>query len=410
LNSIGQSLGVRLQNVSIKPVAGTLRLQPPSGWKLVREAQRFRLEPGVARIYRFPVAQSRRYDKGSYFMTATADVPGDRLRWKQDVNVATAQNVKRGSTIEIDGQLGEWRDAAWMEMQARDNNSSTRNTPRPVNVRLALRWDNNRLFIAARVQEPSLQPRRPEAISYPFWDDYDALQLAFGLRDDALAKPGREPFRDTDYGFLLSPFSDATDAVEGRALRLWSTIVPFGTQRDMLRWGGAVPGAQCAIVRDEANQITTYEASLPLNEMPTMRPASRSARDMAVRFSWILHNDEGRALQWSRTTSVFPWWQNTGSFLPAQGVLLAAQAPLGFTQVGAVDEGSALPATLPSTPPPIARTTTRPSTPRAPAVRPPRLEPMSPRVLPPVSAPSENILPPAPVRNEPLPQLPPSPP
>jgi hypothetical protein len=154
-----------------------------------------------------------------------------------------------------------------------------------VNVRLALRWDNNRLFIAARVQEPSLQPRRPEGISYPFWDDYDGLQIAFGLRDDALAKPGREPFRDTDYGFLLSPFSDANDDVEGRILRLWSTTVPFGEVRDTLRWGGAVPGAQCAIVRDEANQITTYEASLPLSEMPTMRPASRSARDMAVRLA-----------------------------------------------------------------------------------------------------------------------------
>jgi hypothetical protein len=180
------------------------------------------------------------------------------LRWKQEVNVATAQNVKRGSTIEVDGQLGEWRDAAWMEMQARDNNSSTRNAPRPVNVRLALRWDNNRLFIAARVQEPSLQPRRPEAVSYPFWDDYDALQIAFGLRDDALAKPGREPFRDTDYGFLLSPFSDGTDDVEGRVLRLWSTTVPFGEVRDTLRWGGAVPersAPSCATRRTRSQRM-----------------------------------------------------------------------------------------------------------------------------------------------------------
>jgi hypothetical protein len=63
--------------------------------------------------------------------------------------------------------------------------------------------------------------------------------------------------------------------------------------------------------------------------MPTLRPALRSSRDMAVRFSWILHNDEGRALQWSRVNDVFPWWHNTGSFLPAQGVFLAAQVPLG---------------------------------------------------------------------------------
>jgi hypothetical protein len=161
-------------------------------------------------------------------------------------------------------------------------------------------------------------------------------------------------------------------------------------------------------VRDEANQITTYEASLPLNEMPTLRPASRSARDMAVRFSWILHNDEGRALQWSRANEVFPWWQNTGSFLPAQHVSLAAQVPLGFTQMGAVDEGSALPVTLPSTPPRwcALQRDLHDTPPRATALFGSRCR----RASAAVNAPSENILPPAPVRNEPLPQLPPSPP
>jgi hypothetical protein len=318
--------------------------------------------------------------------------------------------VKRGSTIEVDGQLGEWRDAAWMEMQARDNNSSTRNAPRPVNVRLALRWDNNRLFIAARVQEPSLQPRRPEAVSYPFWDDYDALQIAFGLRDDALAKPGREPFRDTDYGFLLSPFSDGTDDVEGRVLRLWSTTVPFGEVRDTLRWGGAVPGAQCAIVRDEANQITTYEASLPLTK------CRRCARLRARRVIWRCAS-AGFCTMTKAAPCNGAAWQTSfpGGITPVHSC--RRKASFSRRRFHSASPRSVLSMKVSLFPRryqahhcrcrALQRNLPRHVLPQCDRLS---YKPMSPRVLPPFNVPSENVLPPAPVRNEPLPQLPPSPP
>jgi hypothetical protein len=86
--SIGHSLGVRLQNISIQAGRRHTALAAASRLGVGARGPEFPLRPGVARIYRFAVAQSRRNDKGSYFMTATADVPGDRLRWKQEVNVA----------------------------------------------------------------------------------------------------------------------------------------------------------------------------------------------------------------------------------------------------------------------------------------------------------------------------------
>jgi hypothetical protein len=441
-----QSLRVRLQNVAPQAVAGTLRVQAPQGWTLERESQAFRLEAGASRIYRFAVAVSQRNAKASYPVTVTADVPRDRYRWKQNLVVATADNVKAGSSIEVDGDLKEWRDASWMQLEAKSvggGAASTRRGARPLNARLAVRWDGRRVFFAARVQEPSLQPRRPEAASYPFWDDYDAIQIAFGLRDDAASKPARHSFRDTDYGFLLSPFDSDPDGVQGRLLRLWSPTAAFDPQRDTLRWGGAVPGARCAIRRDEANQITTYEASFPLSEMPTLRPARRAAQDIPVRFSWIVHSDEGRALEWSRATEVFPWWSNTGSFLPAQYVLRAAQTALGFTQNGAVAEGDAVPEPPPYRvrppvvePPPVEippfavppLAVPAPDSEAEPQlapmpVRPSRVPPSRVRSTPVNSRPvrtrprtpavepwQPSALPPAPVRSDPLPQLPPSPP
>jgi hypothetical protein len=172
--------------------------------------------------------------------------------------------------------------------------------------------------------------------------------------------------------------------------------------------------------------------------MPTLRPARRAAQDIPVRFSWIVHSDEGRALEWSRATEVFPWWNNTGSFLPAQYMLRAAQTALGFTQIGTVAEGDAVPEPLPyNVAPPVVipplpvptpdaepepqlapmpvrpqPVRSRPVTSRPVRSRPrtPVLEPMPPRALPPAPPTSQSLLPPTPVRSGPLPQLPPSPP
>ncbi len=251
---------------------------------------------------------------------------------------------------------------------------------------------------------------------------------------------------------------NADTKIEGRLLRLWNPALTFDAARDRVRWGGSVPASQCVVRRDIARRVTIYEVSLPLDEMPGLKPAMRAARDVPVRFGWILHTDEGLALQSSRAAGVFPWWGNTGSFLPSQGLpssglsapelQLAAQTPLGFTQRGPLSDGSqndgvtdsasslvspAFPS--PNVTPARDTATSRGSGPaskprggtrrtvrkprsgrsgprRTPKNEPPEIAPMPPRVLPPVS-PSPSApgvpLPPAPVRSEPLPPLPPSP-
>jgi hypothetical protein len=171
-----------------------------------------------------------------------------------------------------------------------------------------------------------------------------------------------------------------------------------------------VAGARCAIRRDEQKRITFYEASIPLDEMPTLRPAMRARGDVPVRFSWILHTDEGPALEWSRATSVFPWWSNTGSFLPPQQLYLAAQTPVGFTLNGTVDAGPGDDARPEEVRPIPVRPRPLPTPP--PSTEPPTLpeiSPLPPRVLPPVESPDGNPLPPAPPPGGALPDLPPGP-
>jgi hypothetical protein len=84
-------------------------------------------------------------------------------------------------------------------------------------------------------------------------------------------------------------------------------------------------------VRRDESGATFYEAALPLSEMPSLCPQNRGARDIPVRFSWIVHTDEGPVLEWSEATNVFGWWRNPGSFWPPTYLPLAAQTTLGFS-------------------------------------------------------------------------------
>lgn len=314
-------LRVRVQNMTITPFMGTLQVAPPPGWSLQVNNQSIKLQPGEARVLSFPVGISRQRPDGEYPVSLTAARGTSKWSWKQTARSATAQKTTDG--VAIDGDLREWQGAAWMEI-------NVKGSPEP--ARLAVRWDERNLYFAVRVREERLKPRRDGA-NYDFWDGHDAVQLAFGLADTRKVKPGPEPFNDTDYGFLLAPFSTEGGEPVGRVLRLWNGTAPFALTavRDRIRFGGAVPGARCAIGRNEKRGLTFYEASLPLAEMPSLRPQMRANGDIPVRFSWRLHDDGDGSVSWSRANSVFPWWAGNGSFWPPRQILLPAQTPLGFS-------------------------------------------------------------------------------
>lgn len=401
------ALRVRLHNTGIGSVSGTLKLNPPPSWQLEVSSREFELKEGESRIYDFPVSQVKPNDK----YPARIDVSGvlkngdkstrGSWRWSQEAQVVTALNVQPQETIAIDGSLDDWSRAQWMNLDTKKLRSQ-----------LALKWDTTRLYIAAKVHEPRLMAREDNNSFYDFWQGSDAIQLGFGLRDAQWMQPGSQPFRDTDYGFLLSPFHTRADGtIDARVLRLWSPQIPFGTLADRMRWGGAVPGAKIEIRRNERTGETFYEASIPLTAITDLNPEQRRATPQefgsAVRFGWVLHNDEGENLQWAKANNVFEWWNHGGSFLPGSDFFYAAQTMLGFAQQGEVAVGGNVPPAARQTP---ASTPMLPPAPQPGDLLPPYIpEPTFQQVAPPVEvppAPSQPTPPPAP---QPTPPPPPEP-
>ena len=354
-----QKISVRLQNMLLQPASGTLRLGAPAGWTLAQNAQKFVLGASEIRDYDFFAQRAAPSRDGAYSVTVALDVEGGSGAWQQDVRVACAANAQ--TAIRVDGDLRDWKNAQWMDVQPSKMKIS--------GAKVALLWDENYLYLAAQINEPRLHPSND---ANTFWDG-DALQLAFGTRGEG--KPEIGPFRDTDWSLILSPLSGG---------QVWMPGVNLPRE------------ARCLVRRDERRKSTFYEACVPLAAIPDLKPATRAAKDAPVRFGWILHNDEGAPLEWSAAVSVFQWWRNPASFSPDARLFLAAQMPLGFAHAGSINNAA----------PTIADATSNFVAPTPPTKRLPAktfspeggiLAPMSPNLLPPVKEPSgKTILPSAP--------------
>lgn len=372
-----QKLSVRLQNMLLQPASGMLRLVAPAGWTLAQNQQKFALGAGEIRDYDFFAQNAAPSRDGSYSVIVAMDVEGGSGAWRQDVRVACAANAQK--TLRIDGDLRDWSNAQWMTIQPAKAGVES--------AKVALLWDENYLYIAAQIHEPRLHPTS-EA---PALGSGDALQLAFGTRGDG--KPESGPFRDTDWGLVLSAAGGGQVWMPGQSL-----------PRE----------ARCTARRDERQNLTIYESCVPLAAIPDLKPQSRAAKANSVRFGWVLHNDEGAPLEWSAAVSVFQWWRNPASFAPDSRLFLAAQMPLGFAREGSLNgqapivanqaasvSVSAPPRTTSASPSSPTRSSTRTSTrsrrQRRTSPEGGILAPMSPKLLPPAKEPiGTPILPTAP--------------
>lgn len=391
-----RQIQVRLQNITPHACSGIVSLEAPAGWKLANDSQQFVLQPSQWQMYNFDVTQARsNYSNEVRVKVRVNNGVTGNWSWQVEPPVATADNWNTTSTFTLDGSLDDWKDATWM--QARNDQSDRK-------AAVAVRWDTRNLYIAAKVHEPRFTIHQDADNDDDFWNS-DAIQLGFGWRVEPWMQPSASNFRDTDYGILLAPFAkNENGSIQARVLTLWNRTTPFGVVKDSMRWGSVINGADCRINFDPKKKEATYEAVIPLPALGDLNPQSRiastTAPDQPIRFSWIAHTFDGVAVQWSKAAGVFPWWENSGSFLPVEKGYLAAQTTLGFSQRGImVNANTNAPVntnftstpTLPPMPPQQPQKSIPPMNPSPPQNQVPSLpNPVPVQPIPP------NLLPPAP--------------
>jgi hypothetical protein len=191
----GAALTVTFHNVLNRPLEGLLTVTPPPGITLRANVVDIGVGEGDAIDIPFDIAQARPSPANAYPFVFEFRSEAGNADWKETLNVAVA----RKGTKQIDGNLDDWKgnlgvmvDAklqkvdpaqqAWMPfldaMAAQPNGSFAE-------VKLA--WDDQFLYVAARVHDPSDYPGHQRLET---WDEDQYFRSA---KDDAICEKLR-PF------------------------------------------------------------------------------------------------------------------------------------------------------------------------------------------------------------------------
>jgi len=159
----GAAARVTLHNLMNRPVEGTLNITPPAGLTLKRTAVQVALEPGQSKDFEFPIASARPSPANVYSFAYDFQSAAGKAQWKETLHVLVA---RKGTKI-IDGDLGDWdKDLGVMVQAALEKADPTSQVWRPFLehkdaqpdgsfAELKMAWDEQFLYIAARVNDPS---------------------------------------------------------------------------------------------------------------------------------------------------------------------------------------------------------------------------------------------------------------
>ena len=183
----------------------------------------------------------------------------------------------------IDGKLNEWKNIRPIELgKEKDFSSSQDSTnwggPKDLSAEVYVARDADNFYVAARVQDDAFSQANSDALIY----EGDSMQIAIDVLND------QDPFfRDNnlanyEYAFALTP----------KGPLAWRHIAPQGESR------GRDVNVSLAVVRDEENKATLYEAAIPLFDMQSFNRTQR-----VVGFSVIISDNDGKGrkgwLQWT---------------------------------------------------------------------------------------------------------------
>ncbi|NQT85459.1 hypothetical protein HQ560_01765 [bacterium] len=323
----GALLRVGVHNCLNRPIEGRLAVEAPRGITLKAGALPVRLAAGETKTVEFALAEATADPTNAYPFAFTFTSDAGKAAWREVMNAAIA----RKGTKTIDGKLDDWRDAPGITVVAAEQEAEAtellrrpwldlaKATPDGNFARFWLAWDEGFLYVAARVNDPTVQAdlpsfaerdeddffhsaksdqrepyktflkkhpgrsfaevpyvyaRSPEAF-IPF--RRDRLHIALDVTD---GWHGLEPTTDrVPYGFHAVPDTDYEYSLypcAGGKSELWRHLAPgvprmhdFPRQPRGERTTGAVPGARHAVRLDGTSYV--YEMAIARAELADLK-------------------------------------------------------------------------------------------------------------------------------------------
>jgi len=372
------ALQVGLHNCLNRPIRGTLTVATPAEITLAATTQTVELAAGEIRALRFAVASAKPHPQNAYPCRFRFSSDAGEAEWAEVMNAAIAP--KR--TITVDGNLEDWADLPgvsvvagaqsvelgellrrpWLDLKAQ--------TPQGKLVEFKLAWDDEFLYVAARVNNPTPQPGGP-AMAGRDEDRYfhsaasdtiepyqaflkqrpgrsfaevpyvyrlnpenpgptsglpiipfrrDRLQIALDVTDgwhDMVADTNRVPYGfhavpDTDYEYALYLTDTGSE--------LWRYLAPgvprihdWPRQVRGARTTGPVPGAKYVVKLD--GNTYTYELAIPRTELADLNLRAGTSFGLMV----CAGNQRGpnvnyaadKAVTKSNGLTLHPYWERS---------------------------------------------------------------------------------------------------
>lgn len=370
---------VAVHNCYNRKIAGKLAITPPAEIQLAMTEQPLALEAGETKVFTFPVTKATVIDSNGYLFKFNVTSDAGNAEYSEIMNAAVA--IKGTKTI--DGNLDDWKDVPGiMQIAGSEKMDPTELMRRPwltqkdkqpdgtfCEVKMA--WDDNNLYIAARVNDPTPEAnavrfgardensyfhtkaddekspykefiedfrrktkdptrsfsevpyvftRSPEA-GIPF--RRDRLQFGLDVTDD-----WHDLTPDTDkvpYGFHVVPDTDyeySLYACDDGKSELWRHLAPgvprihdFPRQVRGKITTGAVTTAKTVVLREGNNYI--YEAAIPKAELANLNLKAGTN----FGFVFKIGNSKGPGIEYgtdkavckSNGLSLHPYWERSPS-------------------------------------------------------------------------------------------------
>ena len=158
-------LSVGIHNCLNRPISGRLKVKPPAEITLASGVQELELAPGETKTIDFAIAAATPQESNAYPFEFSFESDAGNADYKEVLNCAVAP--KR--TINVDGNLEEWKDIPGVTVFGKDDSidqievlrrpwlALRQSHPALTSGRLKMAWDDENLYVCAEVNDPTNQ-------------------------------------------------------------------------------------------------------------------------------------------------------------------------------------------------------------------------------------------------------------